>query len=326
MKKLVHVLVLGLTVLFTVALCGCEKRSERSERASTGISDKEYRQQREARIQAREARIQARNERIEKNEKAREAAKRRAARKAAGMISTYSETVPMARTTSRNSQRYGVKRPSGVTTIGGLDYWSGNLPTKGGNSFIIMEQFGPNDCGLTSAEMVLYYYRKWVTQSDIWNSGDIHTIVVGTFPAELKQAFNGLGVPVLWLGLGTTVRMDPLSPLDMPSANYNPFSSLKRKIRQSKPCIILLQGGLKSYHWVVVVGYDNQNRFLIADPSGHFEWWDKQKLDRYWGFKNASGHGIEGAFFNTAVHLNADPYTMIVPKDPSEGPFRSHVV
>jgi hypothetical protein len=117
------------------------------------------------------------------------------ARIAAANTSTYSDTAPvMAPTTVPNSQHYSDKRPSGVTTIGGLDYWSRNLPTKGGNSFIILEQFD-NDCGPTSAEMVLYYYRKWFTQSDIWNKGDIYTVYAGTFPFELTQALNGLGVP-----------------------------------------------------------------------------------------------------------------------------------
>ncbi len=75
-------------------------------------------------------------------------------------------------------------KPSGVTTIRGLNRWSGSLPTKGGNSFIILEQFG-RDCGPSSAEMVLHYYKKWVTQRDIWEKGDIHTIYMGTFPSEL---------------------------------------------------------------------------------------------------------------------------------------------
>lgn len=323
MKRFVYALVLGLTVLFTLALWGCEKRSER---ASTGISEEEYEQQREARIQARNERIREKNEKAWKSSE--ESAKRAAARKAVN-TSAYSDKAPAAvPTTVPNRQLYNTKHPSGVTTIGGLDYWRGNRPTKGGNRFIILEQFD-NDCGPTSAEMVFHYYGKRVSQSDIWNKGDIHTVRVGTFPGELKRAFNGLGVPVLWLSMGSADYVTTDSWLSreikrqsrQPSANYDPFPALKRKIRQSKPCLILLQFGLKAYHWVVVVGYDNQDRFLIADPSGYFEWWEKKKLDKYWGFKNAYGHGIKRNFINATVRTKADPYTMIVPKDPPKRHF-----
>ena len=184
-------------------------------------------------------------------------------------------------------------KPSGVTTIRGLDVWAGNLPTKGGNRFIILEQFN-RDCGPTSAEMVLHYYTKWVTQRDIWDKGGIHTIHIGTFPNELDQALDRLGVPVHTYG----------------GKNY---SALKHYIREDKPCIILLQKGLKAYHWVVVVGYDNRDRFLIADPNGYFKWWDLNKLDRYWGFRNGSARGLKSDFINGAVSQRAGPYTWIVP-------------
>lgn len=184
-------------------------------------------------------------------------------------------------------------KPSGVTTIKGLDVWSGNLPTKGGNRFIILEQFD-RDCGPTSAEMVLHYYGKWVTQRDIWDKGGIDTIHIGTFPNELDQALDRLGVPVHTYG----------------GKNY---AALEQYIGEDKPCIILLQQGLKAYHWVVVVGYDNRDRFLIADPNGFFEWWNKQKLDQYWGFRNASRRGLKSDFINGAVSQRAGPYTWIVP-------------
>ena len=133
MKRLVYILVLGLMVLFTFSLYGCEKRSER---ASQGISEEEYEQQREARIQARNKRI------IEKNEKAREEfakrkaeeSARRAARKAA----------------NKNTDTSGYfgsilhEGPPGVTTIGFLNwkedllvrYWQAGVMTKLSNSGI----------------------------------------------------------------------------------------------------------------------------------------------------------------------------------------------
>ena len=185
--------------------------------------------------------------------------------------------------------------PKGVTTIDGFHSWDGNLPTKGGNNFIILEQFD-RDCGPTSVEMVLHYYGyPGISQGAIWKKGDIHTIHVGTFPSELKQALDGLKVPVDWFV----------------GANY---SALKQYISQNKPCIILLQKGLKAYHWVVVVGYDNRDRFLIADPNGYFEWWGKHKLDSYWSFRNGSTRGLKSDFINATIRQFADPYTWIVPK------------
>ena len=189
-------------------------------------------------------------------------------------------------------------KPRGVTTIDGLDRWNGNLPTKGGNNFIIFEQFD-RDCGPTSAEMVLHYYAKWVNQRQIWDKGGIHTIHAGTFPGEIVLALNGLGLPVDYFG----------------GANYD---ALKSYIRASRPCILLLQYGLKAYHYVVVVGYDNRDRFLIADPNGHFQWWDVRTLDAAWGFRNAgdktrSLHDLSKAFVNSIIQRKA-VYTWIVPK------------
>ena len=193
-------------------------------------------------------------------------------------------------------------KPRGVTTIRGLDVWSGNLPNRGGNRFIIFKQFD-RDCGPTSAEMVFHYYGKWVTQRNIWDKGGIHTIHAGTFPGEIDQAFDKLGVPTDYYG----------------GRNY---PALKSYIRANKPCILLLQQGLKAYHWVVVVGYDNRDRFLIADPNGFFKWYDRIELDRQWGFRNARGHGVhKKAFINAAVSRYAGPYTWIVPKKSPTGHF-----
>lgn len=193
-------------------------------------------------------------------------------------------------------------KPAGVTTIGGLDIWNGYVPTRGGNSFIILEQFD-RDCGPTSAEMLLHYYGKWVNQSDIWEKGDIHTVHAGTFPSELKEALDGLGVPVHWY-------------------HESSLTAVKSDIRESKPSIILLRFGAESYHWVIVVGYDNGDRYLIADPNGFFEWRHRDYLVPRWGFRRVSGQVPIGTFNVTSddiIRLKADPYTRIVPKRPPKG-------
>ena len=188
-------------------------------------------------------------------------------------------------------------RPPGATTISNFVNWKGDLPEKGGNQFIILKQFD-RDCGPTSAEMVLFYYGKLPGQRAIWDKGGIDTIHTGTFPSELKLALDGLGVPVHWY-------------------HESSLASIKSDIRENKPSLILLRFGAEGYHWVVVVGYDNRDRYLIADPNGFFEWLHRDYLNPRWGFRPVSGPAPSGAFGVTSddfVRLKADPYTRIVPK------------
>ena len=81
---------------------------------------------------------------------------------------------------------------------------SGGQPVDGSfrydgdnNHFILMRQYD-NTCGTTSAEMLLHYYGKDVTQADIWEAGDIDTVDAGAWPGELRSALNGLGVTAKW--------------------------------------------------------------------------------------------------------------------------------
>ena len=119
------------------------------------------------------------------------------------------------------------------------------------NHFILMRQYD-NTCGTTSAEMVLHYYGKDVTQADIWEAGDIDTVDAGAWPGELRSALNGLGVTAKW---------------------YHKLSldRLKYYVRQNRPPIILLRFG-DFLHYVVVVGYNSNGDFLIADPNNLFRW------------------------------------------------------
>lgn len=182
-------------------------------------------------------------------------------------------------------------------------------PEKGGNAFITLEQMG-STCGPTSLEMVLHYYGKWVTQADIWRAGDIHTVLIGTFPGEMKQALNGLGVPADWYEWGD-----------------DPFGRLRHYVDESRPPCILLRWKAVQYHWVVVVGYNTTiDAYLIADPAytdGAFRWISGEQLDAAWGFKTDVDATIwYGGFdpiggegwLNLGVSFKAQPYTRIVPQ------------
>ena len=125
---------------------------------------------------------------------------------------------------------------------------NGYIPHKGGNDFIMMEQFNKN-CGPNSVQMLLYYYKKHRRLKDIWKAGGIETVAFGTSSIELRQALNVLGVPAHWY---TNRTLD----------------DVRRYIKDNRPPIMLLRLSNTGYHWVVAVGYDTRwDEFLIADPK-----------------------------------------------------------
>ena len=143
---------------------------------------------------------------------------------------------------------------------------NGYIPHKGGNDFIMMEQFDKN-CGPNSVQMLLYYHRKHRRLKDVWKAGDIRTVTFGTSPSELRQALNKSGVPAHWY-TGKTL------------------DDVRRYIRNNRPPILLLRISNTGYHWVVAVGYDTRwNEILIADPNGHFKWWNADQLNAKWTLK-----------------------------------------
>ena len=206
-----------------------------------------------------------------------------------------------------------ISAPAEIVLIKGLELGryinnGRRIPDKGGNSFIILEQY-ENNCGPTSAEMLLHYYGISATLADVWREGGISNVDFGTFPGELKQALNRLGIPTRLLNH---------------SSKYydNPHDSLKRKIRENRPPIVLLRVGKSAYHYVVVVGYDGWG-YLIADPNGDFYWMNKIEFGNRWGLVfTEEALNIGGAFVSAAGFLvKAQPYTMISPDVAPTGHF-----
>ncbi len=175
------------------------------------------------------------------------------------------------------------------------------IPHNGGNDFIIMEQFDKN-CGPNSVQMLLYYHRKYRKLKDIWKAAGIRTVALGTSPIELRKALNELDVRAHWYVNKT-------------------LEDIRRYIKNNRPPILLLRLSNTGYHWVVAVGYDTrQNEILIADPNGHFKWWDAEQLNANWTleslpeFKIGDGEWYEfqiDAELLSRFHLN--PNTAIVP-------------
>ena len=189
---------------------------------------------------------------------------------------------------------------------------NGYIPDKGGNDFIIMEQFDRN-CGPNSVQMVLYYYRNHRRLKDIWAAGDIHTVALGTRADKLRRALNELDVPTHWY---TEKTLD----------------DVRRYIRNNRPPILLLRRSNTGYHWVVAVGYDTQfDKFLIADPQGRFQWWASAELQAGWdlrwqtAFENKEAAWYEfqidvGPFANLTLKRN----TVVVPLEPPSFERRYH--
>ena len=170
------------------------------------------------------------------------------------------------------------KTYSSQPVAGSFKYYGDN------NHFILMRQYD-NTCGTTSAEMLLHYYGKDVTQADIWEAGDIDTVDAGAWPGELRSALNGLGVTAKW---------------------YHKLSldRLKYYVRQNRPPIILLRFG-DFLHYVVVVGYNSNGDFLIADPNNLFRWLTSDEMRQGWsldapGLPNTR-YRVEGRFKKFAL-------------------------
>ena len=190
------------------------------------------------------------------------------------------------------------------------------LPPRNGRHFKISAQGNTNGCGPHSALMVLYYYGVDVSVGVFEDVADIHTTVIGVTPAEMKQGLGNLGVPVYKYS-GT-------------SDGYSRHQSLRDKISQNRPPIIIIRVTYKGYHHRVIVGYDTKsNKFLIADPGnfrddltgelnqGMFQWIDWRSLNSLWSLNSYSSWFNDNVFdLNTALSwFGANPYTMFVPKE-----------
>ena len=188
----------------------------------------------------------------------------------------------------------------------------------GNNHFLLLDQF-KSTCGTTSAEMVLHYYGKDVGQGDIWGEngllnlgiddilggGAIHTVEVGSFPREIEQALNRLGVPAVWYHRGS-------------------LAHLRGYVSVNRPPIILLRFG-DSLHYVVVVGYNTGGDFLIADPNNVFRWLTSAEMQKGWSLDrpglSVTRYKVRGVFkeFGLAVlapfvDVLTGGENMIVPK------------
>ena len=151
-------------------------------------------------------------------------------------------------------------------------------PPRIGKYFRIYGQGKTNNCGQTAARMVLSYYGVDVELETFNDVADIQTTLVGTTPNEMKQGLKLL-----------PVDLDTYSGT---SANYPRDKSLRDKISESRPPILVTRTGKNAYHHIVVVGYDTKtDQFLIADPGGEggFYWEPWDVLNTIWRLDYQAG-------------------------------------
>lgn len=185
---------------------------------------------------------------------------------------------------------------NGATLISGVNIQKGDMSlapsaknafrTRSKSEFILIRQFDAT-CGTTSAEMVLHYYGQDVGQQEIWDSGGVYVIEVGSFPSEIRQALNRLGVPAHWYHKAS-------------------LEHLRHWVRQDRPPIVLLRFG-EVLHYVVVVGYNRQGDFLLADPNYVFRWMSAADMRLGWslnppGLPNEN-YKIENGFESFALNI-----------------------
>ena len=200
--------------------------------------------------------------------------------KGVGDIKIHAKTVNYRETNRYDATVY--KHPDGNETvlIKGLElsgvspfvYYSDYtqfLPPKNGKHFEIYTQKG-STCGQYSALMLLHYYGVDVSKDTFDDVADIVHTWWGTTPTEMMNGLRLLPVDVEHFK-GT-------------HAGYPRYKSLRDKISESRPPIIVIRLSEIGYHHVVVVGYDTKtDEFLIADPNGAFLWvdyWEWTKVGR----------------------------------------------
>lgn len=130
-------------------------------------------------------------------------------------------------------------------------------------NFPILKQPDDISCGVTCAAMVLQYYNKPVSIEEVSNIALTQKIGM-TLPILLGKAMKVLG-------LNNKIK------------TYN-IKQLKINICNNDPVIVLLRSSASTWHYVVVIGYDESN-IIVADPwEGQIMKIDNKTFEESWSF------------------------------------------
>lgn len=159
-------------------------------------------------------------------------------------------------------------------------------------------------CGPTSIVMVLQRYRKSATIDEVKDETKTQWLI---YEGKSIGMTSPEYMPIALSHFGVSARK---------RRGY--VNRLKYYVSQDRPCIVLLRSGEYTWHYVVVVGYD-EKYIHVADPgSGRREKMKLQHFEASWKFEaNMYGQLLGSDWLNSVLRAaEVYPYTMIVPKHP----------
>lgn len=138
----------------------------------------------------------------------------------------------------------------------------------------IIEQPDQITCGPTSATMVLHYYSKDISLAEVtkltyteWIKFHDGTNFGMTAPDSIRQALHRSGVPA--------------------RLRRGNIYELKKAISEGKPVIVLLRSGKETWHYCVVISYNDEG-FVLADPGyGEARFINKDTFINSWKFTHS---------------------------------------
>jgi len=186
-------------------------------------------------------------------------------------------------------------------------YLTTNFPT--------LEQPDGITCGPTSATMLLNYYGFKTTLSEVKKVTKTHWFTyqseaIGlTIPTYLDAALDAHGLHAK-IETGT-------------------IRKLKWYVSKNQLPIVLVRSGQKTWHYIVVVGYDKGN-IIIANPgSGTIYPISTKDFNAAWSFTgDLNGEHLGTDFYAEILKkvdlVNVTDHVMIVPHPPKEAKTPSH--
>jgi predicted double-glycine peptidase len=172
-------------------------------------------------------------------------------------------------------------------------------------NFPLIEQPDSITCGPTSTTMLLNYYGIEATVTSVKQRTKTHWF---TYKGE-----------AIGLTLPTYIQVALVSYGVESQIETGTIRKLKRYVDKGRLPIVLVRSGQKTWHYIVVIGYDQDN-IIIADPG----WGEKRKIatktfDDAWSFTgNLEGNYYGSDFYGNILRkvdiMNVADHILIVPK------------
>ncbi len=169
------------------------------------------------------------------------------------------------------------------------------------SNFPLIQQPDSISCGPTSCAMVLSFYKKDVKVEEC-------KVLAKTTWFRYQGKEIGMTTPEY---IRECLNSNKLSY----SLATGSISGIKARVSKNKPVIVLLRSGEYTWHYVVVIGYD-ENNLILADPGyGKQEIISNENFIRCWSFKgDMTGNDFSNDpnFLSFLLKLaEVNPYTMV---------------